>query len=290
MIATNSSNLPERSLNVSRCSVEGSIPPSYNNTRDILRGRLGEPRPPETKKRHVVEGFVVTDSGMYEKHGKNPTQLKRYVITLMNIASSMYSQQILGFNVRLVLNRIYMFKDKQTEEAQDLFITHDSKSNLENFSRWQSDPERYVADDNNPLHYDHAFLFISKGMCYDSDRDCWELGRAWIGSICSNRGLYAASVNSDKGLQLGFVFAHELGHNLGMYHDGKDGKCNSEDGHIMSVSTAGAAKIHMWSSCSKVYLLDNIRYCFFSAYTTFLPRKCNDALCVCHNQTKLCTC
>jgi hypothetical protein len=79
-------------------------------------------------------------------------------------------------------------------------------------------------------------------------------------------------------------------HSLGMYHDGKDGKCNSEDGHIMSVSTAGAAKIHMWSSCSKVYLLDNIRYCFFSAYTTFLPRKCNDALCVCHNQTKLCTC
>ena len=49
-------------------------------------------------------------------------------------------------------------------------------------------------------------------MCYGSDEDCWELGRAWIGSVCSRRGLYAASVNADKGLQLGFVFAHELGH------------------------------------------------------------------------------
>jgi hypothetical protein len=54
-------------------------------------------------------------------------------------------------------------------------------------------------------------------MCFGSNIDCWELGRAWIGSVCSPGGIYAASVNADKGLQIGFVFAHELGHKSVMF-------------------------------------------------------------------------
>jgi hypothetical protein len=244
----------------SNCSVDGSIPPSYNATLKFVRNKnkLGEPFD-EKLTRHIIEGFVVTDSGLYQKHNNDTIGLTQYVITLMNIASSMYNTPQLGVNVRLVLTRIFMFLDKETEEDQRLYITHDSRSNLDSFSQWQSDPSRYRSDDNDPLHYDHAFLFISKGMCFGSNIDCWELGRAWIGSVCSPGGIYAASVNADKGLQIGFVFAHELGHNLGMFHDGKDGKCSAEDGFVMAPSTAGATKIYLWSECSQAYLLDSLQ-------------------------------
>ena len=47
-------------------------------------------------------------------------------------------------------------------------------------------------------------------MCFGREEDCWELGRAWIGGVCTSQ--YRASVNSDKGLQIGYVLAHELGH------------------------------------------------------------------------------
>jgi hypothetical protein len=96
-------------------------------------------------------------------------------------------------------------------------------------------------------------------MCFGINEDCWELGRAWIGGICSRRGIYAASVNADKGLILGYVFAHELGHNLGMFHDGKDGFCRSEDGFIMAPSSSRANQIYLWSDCSKAYLLDSLQ-------------------------------
>ena len=52
-------------------------------------------------------------------------------------------------------------------------------------------------------------------------------------------------------------FAHELGHNLGMKHDGVEGMNNcSPGGYVMSPTLNGAR--HKWSSCSKWYLKE---YC-----------------------------
>jgi hypothetical protein len=242
------------------CTVGGSIPPSYyDSLRDLMAIKQGEPLD-QNRTRYVVEGFVVTDSGLYEKYGRDARRVTQYVVTVMNIASSLYNYFNLGLNVRLVLTRIQMFTDIETEKQQKLFITHNSSGNLESFSRWQSDPSRYIADDSDPLHYDHAFLLISKGMCSSSATEaCGTLGRAWIGSVCSYKGRYSASVNSDKGLQSGFVIAHELGHNLGMYHDGQGGQCSPDDGYVMSPSTSRSSKIHLWSPCSKAYLFDSIR-------------------------------
>ena len=68
------------------CSVEGSIPPSYENTsssyfNSTKRGESID----QQRTRYVIEGFVVTDSGLYEKHGRDAKKLTRYVATLMNL-------------------------------------------------------------------------------------------------------------------------------------------------------------------------------------------------------------
>jgi hypothetical protein len=134
----------------SNCSVDGSIPPSYNATLKFVRNKnkLGEPFD-EKLTRHIIEGFVVTDSGLYQKHNNDTIGLTQYVITLMNIvsktymfmlsflsvewnvlqASSMYNTPQLGVNVRLVLTRIFMFLDKEvftqpkySQTVGDLYI------------------------------------------------------------------------------------------------------------------------------------------------------------------------
>ena len=57
-----------------------------------------------------------------------------------------------------------------------------------------------------------------------------------------------------------YVIIYYFTYSLGMYHDGQSGQCKAGDGYIMSPSTSGASKIHLWSPCSKAYLLDSIRY------------------------------
>jgi hypothetical protein len=100
------------------CSSDASIAPSYNATlpNTLINTKLREDVD-ENQALHIVEGILVTDSGLYQKHGRDPSQLTRYVLTLMNIASSMYNSYLLGINMRLVLTRIYMFTDKMVYEV-----------------------------------------------------------------------------------------------------------------------------------------------------------------------------
>lgn len=97
-------------------------------------------------------------------------------------ASSLYNPRNLGFNVRLVLTRIQLFTSRgvmiwnspmfslschmpvcdsmqaQRREGLKTYRHQDSKILLETFCKWQAakKPKR----DDDPLHYDHAFLFI----------------------------------------------------------------------------------------------------------------------------------
>lgn len=208
--------------------------------------------------RYVIEALAVADADMYRKHGRNARKVKRYIVTLLNIASSLYNTGNLGFNVKLVLTRIQLFTSfsAQRREGLDTGKNKNSKALLDTFSTWQA--KNKPPRDSNPLHYDHAFLFIGRGMCYGENKDCWELGRAWIEGMCNNH--YSCSIISDKGLHVGFVTAHEIGHSLGMLHDGVNGKCKREDGYLMKSTTADAQRIFLFSLCSKVYLLTFLRY------------------------------
>ncbi|XP_067943399.1 A disintegrin and metalloproteinase with thrombospondin motifs adt-1-like [Watersipora subatra] len=97
---------------------------------------------------------------------------------------------------------------------------------------------------------DH-FMLIT-GLDLTRDGNIYVDGIAHIGGICGeNRTSFMQLTTSD-------VYAHELGHNLGSYHDGTYDSCNGEDHYVMSAiselptnSTIG----HHWifSSCSIEY-------------------------------------
>ncbi|XP_020914481.1 A disintegrin and metalloproteinase with thrombospondin motifs 19 [Exaiptasia diaphana] len=91
-------------------------------------------------------------------------------------------------------------------------------------------------------------------ICADSVVPCSTVGVGFLYGMCDpNR---RCSVSEDKGLNVAFTVAHELGHNLGIYHDGDGNSCSDSSGvfpHVMSPrwllrNKHGSMK---WSECSK---------------------------------------
>lgn len=80
------------------------------------------------------------------------------------------------------------------------------------------------------------------------------LGLAWIGGMCKQN--YSCTINEATNFESAFVIAHELGHSLGILHDGQKNTCDSSK-YIMSDKT-GPGKVH-WSKCSNDYLKDAIK-------------------------------
>ncbi len=91
---------------------------------------------------------------------------------------------------------------------------------LENFCAYQNSINPTSEDDAK--HWDHALLFSG----YDFYRGKLKTvaGYAPVKGMCS--GYRSCTIN--EGLDFGaiFVITHEMGHNLGMYHDGDTNLCS----------------------------------------------------------------
>ena len=105
-----------------------------------------------------------------------------------------------------------------------------------------------------PYHkkWDHALLLTGE----DLDKKTHSLDSEVVG-LSPVKGMCipetSCSVIQGKHFESVYVIAHELGHNLGMRHDGAEGnnEC-SPGGFIMSPTLNGAR--NKWSHCSKMYL------------------------------------
>ena len=86
----------------------------------------------------------------------------------------------------------------------------------------------------------------------------------------------SCSVIQGKHFESIYVTAHELGHNMGMKHDGSEaGNECDPSGYIMSPTLNGAR--NKWSLCSKKYLEQFLRYGLLIGsdlfFRTFLHRR-----------------
>lgn len=91
------------------------------------------------KKRSVssprhVEALVVADPSMVQFHQDGDVEM--YLLTIMNMVSSLYKDPAIGNLIKVVVIRIVLLEEE--ESHPDFNITHAAEGNLRNFCRYKN--------------------------------------------------------------------------------------------------------------------------------------------------------
>ncbi|KAI9550354.1 hypothetical protein GHT06_001581 [Daphnia sinensis] len=123
---------------------------------------------------------------------------------------------------------------------------------LNRFCHWQS--RENPGDDHNPDHWDDALLLTGLDL-FAIGRDGFTthqvVGLAPIGGMCTATS--SCTINEGRHFESVYVVAHEIGHSLGMKHDGREAGNDCDSGSFLMSPTLGSGKTQ-WSPCSKHYL------------------------------------
>ncbi|CAG9581270.1 unnamed protein product [Danaus chrysippus] len=242
-------------------------PPMTINDDRPLRHRARRPRlninkPPPSS--YTVEIALFLDEAAYKifhPHlNYNEADLRDMLLAYINAVQALYHHSSLGTRVQLSLVRLTLLR---TQPA-GLSLQAERGRLLDSFCAYQRSLN--VDDDDDPEHWDMALLL--SGLDFYSEeggrRNGVTMGLAPVGGVClpAHACVVAEFGASDTlgrpypsaGFTSVYILAHEIGHNLGMHHDGTGNAC-SRDGYIMSPSrgTNGEAT---WSHCSAQVVAD----------------------------------
>ncbi|XP_046970368.1 A disintegrin and metalloproteinase with thrombospondin motifs 16-like [Vanessa cardui] len=200
-----------------------------------------------------VETAVFVDRDLYKHMTVNfpketERELVRFVLAMINAVQLIYHDPSLGRPVNFILKRLEILH----EDPVNLKRPHDIDRFLSNFCTWQR--LENPPGDNDPLHWDHALILTGLDLYVVNKNgkvSSQVVGLAPVAGMCTVTS--SCTVNEGRHFESVYVVAHEIGHNLGMRHDGPlaDNGCDPS-AYIMS-PTLGSGKI-TWSQCSKNYL------------------------------------
>ncbi|KAH0813432.1 hypothetical protein GEV33_009359 [Tenebrio molitor] len=200
-----------------------------------------------------VETAVFVDKDLFEHMKTNfpvdtERELIRFVLAMINAVQLLYHDPSLGRPVNFVLKRLDILK----EETAGLVRPPDIDRFLSNFCNWQR--TKNPLGDREPQHWDHALILTGLDLYVRGKHGKISnqvVGLAPVAGMCTTTS--SCTVNEGRHFESVYVVAHEIGHNLGMRHDGPlaDNDCDPAS-YIMS-PTLGSGKI-TWSACSRRYL------------------------------------
>ncbi|PNF35840.1 hypothetical protein B7P43_G09399 [Cryptotermes secundus] len=200
-----------------------------------------------------VETAVFIDKDLYQHMALNfPTdterELVRVVLAMINAVQLLYHDPSLGRQVNFVLKRLEILH----VDPVSLQRPHDIDRFLSSFCTWQRG-ENPPAD-SDPLHWDHALILTGLDLYVVSKNgkvSSQVVGLAPVAGMCTATS--SCTVNEGRHFESVYVVAHEIGHNLGMRHDGPSAENECDPGSYIMSPTLGSGKI-TWSSCSRRYL------------------------------------
>ncbi|XP_038208289.1 A disintegrin and metalloproteinase with thrombospondin motifs adt-2-like isoform X1 [Zerene cesonia] len=190
----------------------------------------------------------------------NEVDLRDMLLAYINGVQALYHHPSLGTRIQLSLVRLTLLRTQPRE-----LPAHAERGRLlDSFCAYQRSLN--VEDDDDPQHWDMALLL--SGLDFYSEeggrRNGVTMGLAPVGGVClpAHACVVSEFGTTDTlgrpypsaGFTSVYILAHEIGHNLGMHHDGSGNSCTRE-GYIMSPSrgTNGEAT---WSHCSARVVAD----------------------------------
>ncbi|CAI2356296.1 unnamed protein product [Caenorhabditis sp. 36 PRJEB53466] len=194
----------------------------------------------------TLEIGLFLDSKLFEHFEREYIQdaeqhLLEFSLALINNVHVLYQQETLTPNLDIVIVRYEMWKTQPSALSTGVHKNGQAQSLLDAFCRYQAhmNPGTDLTDMN---HWDHGVLLTGYDIYHTTTSVA---GVAPVARMCDP--LFACSLV--EGLHLGrsFVLAHEMGHNMGMVHDGVQNQCNK--GCCLMSAVNGAGKT-TWSDCS----------------------------------------
>ncbi|XP_069944099.1 A disintegrin and metalloproteinase with thrombospondin motifs adt-1-like isoform X1 [Cherax quadricarinatus] len=205
-----------------------------------------------------IETAVFVDRDLYRHMEDNfPTdtedQVLRVVLAMVNAVQLLYNDDSLGHRVKFVLKRLEVLYG----DPPSLHRPNDIDNFLTSFCAWQR--QENPPEDTHELHWDHALILTGLDVytLTSSGRlNSQVVGLAPVAGMCTRSS--SCTVNEGRHFESVYVMAHEIGHNLGMRHDGLQAGNNCDPGRYLMSPTLGSGKI-TWSPCSRRYLDDFLR-------------------------------
>lgn len=233
--------------------------PVINETKEFSDNVVTENR--KRRKREVftdgasafVETAVFVDKDLFEHMKSNfpydtERELIRFVLAMINAVQLLYHDPSLGRPVNFVLKRLEILK----EDVAGLVRPPDIDRFLSNFCNWQR--TKNPSGDSQPLHWDHALILTGLDLYVRGKHGKISnqvVGLAPVAGMCTATS--SCTVNEGRHFESVYVVAHEIGHNLGMRHDGPLAENDCDPTTYIMSPTLGSGKI-TWSTCSKRYL------------------------------------
>uniref|UniRef100_A0AAF5PJB6 Peptidase M12B domain-containing protein n=1 Tax=Wuchereria bancrofti TaxID=6293 RepID=A0AAF5PJB6_WUCBA len=194
----------------------------------------------------TLEIGLFLDSKLYEHFQReftgDPEQhLVDFSLALINNVHVLYQQSSMTPNLDIVIVRFELWK-KQPAGLNTLAHRNGQAQTLLNlFCRHQAtlNPGTDLTD---PEHWDHGILLTGYDIYHTTTSVA---GVAPVARMCDQ--IFACSLVEGMHLGRSFVLAHEMGHNMGMVHDGIQNQCSRSCCLMSAVNGAGKTT---WSECS----------------------------------------
>ncbi|XP_068128433.1 zinc metalloproteinase-disintegrin-like halysase isoform X2 [Hyperolius riggenbachi] len=180
------------------------------------------------KSRKYIQLYVVADNSMYIKYNRNMNAIRERIFGIVNFVNVVYKP----LKTFVALTGIEIW-----DRTNQIEVVSSADLNLRRFSEWREKNLLPRKPNDNAQFITHI------------DFDGSTVGLAWVRTLCSTT--HSAGVIQDHNtnyIAVGATMAHEMGHNLGMDHDGNSCRCDSKSCIMAPVLSHNTPR--EFSSCS----------------------------------------